>query len=157
MAMYSFAKKIREFEFKFEMEEIEYFIVDSNWDSLLTAVFESFSRKLRPRSLLRRNGQSNLFEVSCPVIGADRSKSKRVWQYICGVVDPILTQMMVAAHSVGNECIDSAIFRVICKIADGRMFSVGDYSDSDMADILWGYRQAQRSHCAGRRAHCRGV
>lgn len=126
------------------METIEFFIIDSSWESLLTAVFESFRRKMRPRDILRRQGDCSLFDCCWPVIKSDKDKAMRVWRYVCRIADPMIAKMMIVAHSIGSERVDSAIFRVICKIMEGYRYMTGDYSDSDMAEILWTYRRASK-------------
>lgn len=138
------------------METIDCFVIDDCIESLLTAVFEAYRRKIRPRWLYRRRKECSLFEYGGEVVNPDMCKARKVWRYMTERVDKMLVEMLFAAHAVGSEQTDMAIFRVICRILDGHRYVPGDYSDMDMADVLWSYRKACRRE-TGRARMCAGV
>lgn len=122
------------------------YIVDTGFNGLLTAVFESYLRRERPVVLVRDAGmQPSLFTDNVVCIHTDEAKAERVWRHLAGKMSASALSALVTSYLCDSESVDNQLFRIICRVVDSPPDSgvERDFSDSDIVDMLRNSRKVR--------------
>lgn len=120
-------------------------MVDTGFKGLLTAVFESYSRRERPVTLVRDAGkQPSLFTDNIVCIHTDEAKARRVWRYLSAKMSESALSALVTSYLCDSESVDNQLFRIICRVVDSPDSGVErDFSDPDIVDMLRNSRKVK--------------
>lgn len=86
---------------------------DGTFDGLLTAVFETYERKLLPDAVARKGSyQAGVFD-RCVVVETDPEKAERVWRRLDELVGGRQARMLLSAFLSGERGVDGLILRAV--------------------------------------------
>ncbi|MDR0363969.1 MAG: TIGR03915 family putative DNA repair protein [Bacteroidales bacterium] len=120
-----------------------YFIYDATFDGLLTAVFESFDRKLIPDKVISENEQIPLFIEQIVDIATDEVKSQRVWKGLQKKLSPSACSMLTVNFLADYPNLSTILFRYICKTFQSERSIETNFSDNDVLELSQLYRKVR--------------
>ncbi|NWJ50447.1 MAG: TIGR03915 family putative DNA repair protein [Bacteroidetes bacterium] len=116
------------------------FVYDGTFEGLLCAIFESYTRKCIPDSVVASNNYSAGLWDTVLTIDTNREQADRVWKSLQNKLAPRNKQLPFHAFLYGTEGIDQAIFNFI-RLAFDTPHSIDyDYANADVLKV----KQAQK-------------
>lgn len=112
------------------------FRFDGSFDGLLTAVFDSFSRKENPDALLQPQDALPLFYDVLHEVDTDQEKARRVWEKLSKVLSKGACSALVAAYLTDNPEFPMYAFRFICRAVVSNASIETDFSDQSVLAVL---------------------
>ena len=95
------------------------FVTDGTFDGLLTAVFESYSRRVEPTEVRPRNGRPpGLFE-NIVVVATEPDKTERVWKGLKRYMTREERSRLYQAFLTGAPMVETLIYRQIRQVVPG--------------------------------------
>lgn len=111
------------------------FVYDGTFDGLLTLVFESYERKLRPDQInIKGREQPLLFGESLEII-TDEQKSERVWKGILKKLPKKTANTFYRAFLSEKEGVEMMLFRIISHLFDSPKPNLTDFRNEDMLEL----------------------
>ncbi len=120
-----------------------YFIYDRTFDGLLTAVFDSFARKVIPDKLVSDSETIPLFTDTHTVV-SDLDKAERVLAGLSKKISRSAIYMLHASFLSESEEVENSIFRYICKAFRMEKSIEMNFADSDVLELSKIYKKVSR-------------
>lgn len=121
-----------------------YFLFDNTFDGLLTAVFESFDRKIVPDKVIPETEQIPLFVEEIVDIATDGARAKRVWTGLQKRLSPAACSMLTVNFLADYPELSSLLFRYICKTFKSDRSIETNFSDADVLELSKLYKQVRQ-------------
>jgi probable DNA metabolism protein len=119
---------------------MEIFVYDGTFEGLLCAVFESYTRKCIPDSVVSSANYSAGLWDTVLTIDTDRERADRVWKSLQGKLSAHNKQLPFHAFLYGMDAIDQAVFNFIRLAFDMPHPVDYDYANADVLKV----KQAQK-------------
>ena len=111
------------------------FHYDKTFEGLLTAVFDSYSRKSFPDRLLSVKDVAPLFTQECHTVISSEEKSGRVWKSLRQKLPKTACNMLMYVWLSELEGTDELLFRYICKTFDHTHSIALNFGDADVLEV----------------------
>ncbi len=112
------------------------YIYDNTFEGLLTCIFEIYSRKEEPLTILpQTRGQQSLF-VAGIYIETAREKAERVWKGMQKKLSSRNKQLLYYAYLSENTDIEMKIYRFARRLFNGYKNLETDYGDADVLPLI---------------------
>lgn len=108
------------------------FLFDYTFEGLLTAVFEAYSRRTFPDSLIGVGEPLPLFHDEVFTVITDEAKAMRVWRGLQKKLSPFAQQCLVQCWLAEEEETPMLLFRYICKNINAPNSLETDFADTDV-------------------------
>lgn len=110
---------------------------DGSFDGLLTAVFDSYSRRERIDVLSRGVMlQTNLFADDAYSVMTDENKAARVWKELAKKLSKGALGAIATAYLCTDNSGDMVVYRFVCRVIDSEQSIENDFSDADVVQLL---------------------
>jgi probable DNA metabolism protein len=120
-----------------------YFTYDNTFEGLLSCVFEAFSRKEFPQSIVGENVRIPLFSESFRVI-TDEAKSERVLNALKKKISKSALQMLFVTYLSELASIEIVLFRYIQKALISENSIEMNFADADVLELSKVYKKVTR-------------
>ena len=111
------------------------FRYDKTFEGLLTCVFDAYSRKTFPDSLLAENDIAPLFTQECHTVISSEEKSGRVWEALRKKLPDKAENMLLHVWLSEIESVDNLLFRYICKTFGHKGTFAYNFGDADVLAV----------------------
>ncbi len=117
---------------------------DGSFDGLLTAVFDSYSRRERIDVLSRGVMlQTNLFSDDAYSVMTDENKAVRVWNALAKKLSKGALGAIATAYLCTDDAGDVVVYRFVCRVIDSEQSIENDFSDADVVQLLKNCRRVR--------------
>lgn len=117
---------------------------DGSFDGLLTAVFDSYSRRERIDVLVRGVMlQTNLFADDAYSVMTDENKAARVWKALAKKLSKGALGAIATAYLCTDDAGDMVVYRFVCRVIDSEQSIENDFSDADVVQLLKNCRRVR--------------
>ncbi|MDR1667385.1 MAG: TIGR03915 family putative DNA repair protein [Bacteroidales bacterium] len=110
------------------------FFYDRTFDGLLTAIFDAYSRKSFPVSLLKMGEATPLFAEERHTVVTDADAAERVWTALKRKLSREICNMLQLVWMSETEKSDVLLFRYICKTFDNASSIALNFGDPDVLE-----------------------
>lgn len=111
------------------------FFYDKTFEGLLTAVFDAYSRKTFPNTLLGEGDVAPLFMEDSHTVISQQDKASRVWTALEKKMSKQACNVLTHAWLSEVEGCDSVLFRYIRKMIDSPVSIETNFGDKDVLEL----------------------
>lgn len=111
------------------------FFYDKTFEGLLTAVFDAYSRKTFPDTLLGEGDVAPLFMEDSHTVISQQDKASRVWTALEKKMSKQACNVLTHAWLSEVEGCDSVLFRYIRKMIDSPVSIETNFGDKDVLEL----------------------
>lgn len=112
------------------------FFYDKTFEGLLSAVFDTYRRKIFPDRLLKEGSIVPLFTEESHRVDTVEEKTRRVWTTLEKKISTQACNMLTHAWLSEEPGCDEQIFRYICKNIDSRISIETNFGDADVLKLF---------------------